>query len=372
MNETGADRYATELRAFERRKRRVYSVAALVGVVVLALSWVTREADDTLMEIAYPVLAAVILGFVVAMHRDWGRLVVLERLVLGAIAVVVLGRLAWHLHLAGPIDDHLLVLTGAHYWSVATLVVAGFVLLDRARGLWFGLAVLLVSIVLVATGAGSELVGPDGSQEALLYLVRLHGFLVLLLVLVASVASLREQLYRALARAETLEELATTDPLTGLANRRAASRMLDREVRAARRDGREVSVVVLDLDHFKAVNDVHGHATGDHVLRDVGRILRDEARDVDLPVRWGGEEFLVIAPGTPRLDALRMAERLRRAIAEGRPGGLGVTATCGVAEHVAGELPEDLLQRADQLLFEAKRNGRDRVLADGPASADTA
>lgn len=371
MTEQVPDGYAGEMWAFERRRRQVYTIAGAAGVVVTALSWLTRDSDDVMIAVIYPVLAVALVFFLVALRRRWLSLAALEVLILGVMTAVILGRLAWHLHLGGHIDEHLLVLTGGHYWAVAVLIVAGFVLLDRRRGLRFGVAVLVASVVLVVTGAGPELVGPDGSGEALLYLIRLHGFLVMLLVLVTAVATLRTQLHRALARAEVYEELATTDPLTGLANRRAAVAFLAREVQVADRRQQPLSILALDLDHFKAVNDRHGHAVGDEVLADVATVLRGEARDVDLVARWGGEEFLVVAPGAARRDAVGMAERLRRRLADAAPGGQHVTATIGVAQRAAGEDVEGLLIRADQLLYDAKRAGRNQVLGDDAVPSRT-
>ena len=352
---------ATEFARLEERKRRVYTIASVAGIAVIAISWLARTPGDLILEVIYPLLAVALAAFAHAMHRRWLRLDLLEHLALATVGLVILGRLAWHLHLAGPIDEHLLILTGAHYWSVGALIVAGFVLLDRRRGLWVGIGVLTVSVVLVATGAGPELVGPDGSELALLYLIRVHGFLVLLLVLVTAVATLREQLHRELTRSEALHELATTDPLTGLANRRATMDALEREVESARRYGRPVSVIAADVDRFKRINDEHGHHVGDQVLTEVARRLAGEARQVDVVSRWGGEEFLIVLPQTRRGEAARLAERTRRALATSRPGGVEVTATFGVAELREGESVDDLLVRADRLLYRAKRDGRDQV-----------
>jgi predicted signal transduction protein with EAL and GGDEF domain len=273
MTVRATQRTPCELRSLEARKRGVYTVAALAGVVVTMLSWFTRDPDDIVIEVIYPGVAVALLVFVLALHRNWASLQTLERLILGVLTVVIMGRLAWHLLWGGHIDEHLLVLTGGHYWAVAVLLIAGFVLLGRRSGLWFGVGVLLTSVLLVASGAGRELVGPDASDQALLYLVRLHGFLVMVLVLVLAVATLRDQLHRALTQAETFEQLAAVDPLTGLANRRTAIDVLKRELQQAERYGTTVSVVALDIDHFKAVNDAHGHQVGDAVLRDIGDLL---------------------------------------------------------------------------------------------------
>ena len=357
---------ATEYARFTERKRRVYTVASLAGLLVTVISWLAREPGDVMLAVLYPVLALVLLLFAVAIHRDWLSMRLLEWLVLGLVGTIILGRLAWHVYLGGPIDERLLVLTGAHYWSVGALIVGGFVLLDRRQGLRLGIGVLLVSLVLVATGAGPELIGPDGSTQALLYLVRVHAFLVLLLVLASAIATLREQLSRALARSEALEELATTDPLTGLANRRAATEVLEHQALAAERYDRPLSVVAIDVDRFKSINDAHGHQAGDEVLRTIADVLRRHARDADLVARWGGEEFLIVAPHTTRADARVLAERCRGAIADARPGGFDITATFGVAQLHAGEDVDNLLARADLLLYDAKRHGRDQVLSEQP------
>lgn len=362
MTPTAPRHDQAELRSLDARKRSVYSIAALAGVLVTVLSWVTRDPDDIIIEVVYPVLAVALLIFLMAMHRGWASLQALERLLLAALTLVIMGRLAWHLLWGGHIDERLLVLTGGHYWAVAVLLIAGIVLLGRRSGLWFGIGVLVTSALLVAVGAGRELVGPDASDQALLYLVRLHGFLVMLLVLVLAVATLREQLHGALSRAEAFEALASTDSLTGLANRRSAMAALEREVTASQRYGRAVSVIVLDLDHFKEVNDHHGHEAGDRVLVEIAAALRDQARDIDLVARWGGEEFLIVAPDTDHVAAARMAERLRRMLSARRPAGHVVTATFGVAEHEPGEGLDGLLRRADQLLYRAKDAGRDQVL----------
>lgn len=366
-----ADAHARERAALAARKRRLYTVGAIAGVVVLALSWVAREPDDVIVTVVYPALGLALVALTLALLRRWLSLEGFERIALTAVGIVVLGRLAWHLHLAGPIDEHLLVLVGGHYWAVAALIVGGFVLLDRRTGLLLGCGVLLASVVLVVTGAGPELFGEDGDRVALLYLARVHGFLVVLLALTLAVATLREQLDRSMARAQAFEELAVTDPLTGLVNRRGGEGTLDHEVEAARRYGRELSVVAIDIDRFKEVNDTYGHQRGDEVLRVVGQLLQQQARDADLVVRWGGEEFLLIAPETNQQQATQLAERCRAAIARARPTGLDVTATFGVTQFSPDEDDLDrLLARADALLYDAKERGRDQVLGasnDAPA-----
>ena len=164
-----------------------------------------------------------------------------------------------------------------------------------------------------------------------------------------------------------LKHLSVTDELTGLTNRHGLDEAFQAELERVRRYQRPMTVVLLDIDHFKAVNDDMGHLMGDKVLVDFARLLQAGARQVDTVCRWGGEEFLIICHETPPDQALELAERLlhavrRHAFACGRP----VTASAGVACAVDGDTVESLEARADAALYQAKTRGRDRVcLAPG-------
>jgi len=164
-------------------------------------------------------------------------------------------------------------------------------------------------------------------------------------------------------------EMAVTDPLTGLHNRRYMNGQLDALVARANRGGDPVAVLVLDIDHFKAVNDSLGHDAGDEVLREFSVRLATNVRAVDLPCRFGGEEFVVVMPGTTLEDAHRIAERIRRDVGAspfrilgGEP--LSITVSVGVAAtRGADDTPASLLKRADEGVYEAKKAGRNRVVA---------
>jgi diguanylate cyclase len=162
--------------------------------------------------------------------------------------------------------------------------------------------------------------------------------------------------------------LASTDPLTGLANRR----QLDEALREWLAGHRPTCLVMVDLDHFKAVNDTHGHPAGDQVLRQFAAILGEWAGDGALPARFGGEEFALILPLNQVREAVAVAERIRARINQSpmviRPTGqrLSVTASLGVAMASPGELPAQLIERADAALYEAKRGGRNRVCSHPP------
>jgi diguanylate cyclase (GGDEF)-like protein len=163
-----------------------------------------------------------------------------------------------------------------------------------------------------------------------------------------------------------VERLSTTDPLTGLHNRRHFDACASAELERASRHGLRISAIMLDLDHFKDVNDIHGHAVGDLVLAEVARVCLSTLRASDLDARYGGEEFCFFLPETGSEDAAAFAERLRAAIAGLRfatgAGELSVTASLGVAERDSThETVEALIRRSDEALYVAKRSGRDRV-----------
>ena len=158
------------------------------------------------------------------------------------------------------------------------------------------------------------------------------------------------------------ERLASVDELTKVENRRGLERRLRSEAERMLRTGVPYSVVVVDLDHFKHVNDTFGHVAGDDVLRDVGRVLREGVRDGDHVGRWGGEEFAVVCPAASTDAASSLAERLRHAIrSTSFTDGIELTASFGVAEARPEESIEEVVERADAALYTAKREGRDRV-----------
>ena len=166
-----------------------------------------------------------------------------------------------------------------------------------------------------------------------------------------------------------VERQALVDGLTGVANRRRCSEALSAEVARTARHGTPLSLVLADLDDFKAVNDAHGHAAGDVVLREFADVLRSTLRESDIAGRWGGEEFLLLLPGTDAPGAVQLADRVRLALMERpllAPDGAPLAVTCsfGVAQHRPGEDEEQLFAAADKALYRAKREGKNRVEAN--------
>ncbi|AMV73223.1 diguanylate cyclase [Desulfuromonas carbonis] len=168
-----------------------------------------------------------------------------------------------------------------------------------------------------------------------------------------------------------LKELAATDPLTGLANRRTLMSTLEREFRRSQRNGAPLSLLMVDIDHFKQVNDRYGHQQGDAVLTTVAGILRRHLRPYDLAARFGGEEFSLVLPETGLDEAVRVGERIRLAVAgQAFPGplvDLELTVSLGAAVFPAPGIgsDEDLIRVADHALYQAKDSGRNRLQAAG-------
>lgn len=162
-------------------------------------------------------------------------------------------------------------------------------------------------------------------------------------------------------RADALARLATIDGLTGLLNRRALTERLESEIRRSQRHRLPLALLAIDLDGLKRINDGHGHEAGDAALRRVGDALRAVCRVSDVMGRWGGDEFLVVAPGDSSGDAMPLAERIRGSVAAGAAG-LPLSVSIGIATLAADEPSlQALVRRADDALYEAKRRGRDQV-----------
>lgn len=160
-----------------------------------------------------------------------------------------------------------------------------------------------------------------------------------------------------------LEEQLTLDPLTGLLNRLTFNTCMDQVISLHRQNLQPVSLLAIDIDFFKQLNDTHGHAAGDHVLGKVGILLRKTLREEDAIFRMGGEEFTVVLKCANQMAASQTAERVRAAIANASFGSIGtITISIGVAEYRRGESWENWAKRADDNLYEAKNRGRNRVV----------
>jgi diguanylate cyclase (GGDEF)-like protein len=247
------------------------------------------------------------------------------------------------------------VITQAHA-THATVLVSG---LDEDADPWLGrLLPKAKNLVVVPLQAEGRPLGAMVLEQAASEGGRIQRRVVSGLERSASYAAL------ALRNAWLLEQvqrLAATDGLTKIANRRTFESTLEREVARATRSAEHLSLVMIDIDHFKRLNDEHGHQAGDEVLRNVAAALSCECRDFDTAARYGGEEFAVVLPGCGPDEAQLIAERLRHAVAAA-PSAVPITASAGVATYPAHAGDADTLVRAaDDALYESKRNGRDRT-----------
>lgn len=255
---------------------------------------------------------------------------------------------------------------------------------NRLRsGAIFGTAVVVAGVFAIVVLVGDRLAMPTATwqQRALcgLWMVVILARSTLLGLFSAKLRMLVKARNEELAATfEKLEQMATRDELTGTLNRRSVMRLLDEERQRMERTGQPFGVVLLDLDHFKLVNDGHGHLVGDETLRHFTRVASASMRATDRLGRYGGEEFLMLLTATAdETAACVAAERVREGTAAhdwaAVAPGLKVTVSAGVALCRRGETTEQLLDRADQALYEAKRGGRNRVSVSGPApTLDTA
>jgi diguanylate cyclase (GGDEF)-like protein len=158
-----------------------------------------------------------------------------------------------------------------------------------------------------------------------------------------------------------LEHQRNTDPLTGLSNRRELLSRMEQEMQHSSRNGTPLAVAMVDLDHFKRYNDMHGHGGGDTLLKAVSQMMRETVRSGDLVARFGGEEFVVVLPATDLTGAYALLERLR-VNAHGVNGGQSVTFSIGATVWNGVESPHEMIARADAAIYSAKNGGRDRVV----------
>jgi diguanylate cyclase (GGDEF)-like protein len=220
------------------------------------------------------------------------------------------------------------------------------------------------------TGMSIAAIEPDAAVAAQLtgYRRRLLFAAALTLALAAGLATrIARPVARVLADLARMTRQAQTDALTNLANRRALDERLDDEVEHARRLNTHLAFVIADIDNFKSINDRFGHQTGDEVLRRVARVFAEAVRELDLPGRFGGEEIALVLPGTNLTGARNLAERIRKSVEdlqvptpEGDP--LQVTASFGAACFPTHSSAGELVAAADAALYDAKRDGKNRVV----------
>lgn len=351
----------------DERDDGALSDALIVGVSAGVLAWAllispyVRDPSLSLIQLlvsaAYPVADLILLPMIlrlVFLHRT--RVTAHFFLLLGMLAYLVADVLYAHGNSAGwyapgGLTDGLWILAYglfvAAVWhpsasrepesSVSPEALSG------RRLLVLGVAALLVPmVILFAAGTDIEVVRIAAIASIMLFLLVMQRM-----------SGLLKQTHR---QADALEALSMTDPLTGAGNRRRLWEELNREVDRSRRTRSPLSLAFLDLDHFKAYNDKHGHQAGDALLKELVAGWRTGLRASDLLARIGGEEFLIIFPDADSGQAAEVVERLRKAVPENQ------TVSAGLATYQDGEPPDQLIDRADRALYSAKHAGRNRVV----------
>jgi diguanylate cyclase (GGDEF)-like protein len=249
---------------------------------------------------------------------------------------------------------------GFQYYLIPTITLVIFLdVISDALSVLFALLVAVIFMVLMGTGQSP---GVNIAAEMLAAMKYVNMSLTLVALIVIG------YYYRksTVVSEHRLGEMARTDPLTGLLNRRGAHEMLEEYVRLPGVHGGKLSVALADVDRFKALNDRYGHACGDRVLREVGMLLRKGLRNTDLVARWGGEEFLLVLPGSTASEAFGICEKLRAEIenhvvdCEGQE--IACTVTFGIADYRPDVDIESAISDADKKLYAGKEAGRNRVV----------
>jgi diguanylate cyclase (GGDEF)-like protein len=344
-------------------KRKAYLIATLSGLPAILLVWLSAGPTGFVARVAFPLFILLYLACVSAL---WSRAIsirTVERATFWAGVLFAFAQLFYVLYSSANLLDARTTITEVSYTTLTFLYVAAYLVFDSRTALRISLTLFAVELSAVVVKALSEPLSGLNSVEVS-WLVRMHAFMGAIIALAYAMSYLKDQLSLQKDLTEAMHLLAHTDPLTGVANRREILSELRKETGKSMRYERPLSVVLFDLDHFKDVNDAHGHDHGDIVLREVVRAERPVLRASDRLGRWGGEEFIVLAPETDVREAGLLAERLRTKIADRiSDSSPAVTASLGFAEYEAGDTPEVLIKRADQALYKAKLLGRNRAEA---------
>ena len=341
--------------------RWMLRIGAALVLVVWALEWQAGLINPwdrwllPLLSLSFAALA--VLQVRLPQHDRWVRLG-------GALTLNLYLAFSVQLLLArgGDSPDEYQFLTTLYWLPLAYGIAFVFLPVRSALAVSIGsFAATFLPMALGAIMGGAPTRWPERFATLVMVLAAAQ---VAYIVLLRTVATMRADYLRARERIQVVEALAGTDMLTGLPNRRALTERLDQALAAARRSGEPVVVALFDVDHFKRINDVHGHAAGDKALISVGQVLATQLRASDHLGRWGGEEFLLVAPATPMHAGMDLVERLRATIEawefeHGQP----VTVSVGLSQFLAGDDAHTLLQRADRALYRAKEGGRNRTEA---------
>ena len=383
-------------RGWEATKRAIYLGAIALSAPTVPLVLWLRWDEEPLQRVTYPLLLVVLGILFLGLLTDRISATVAERVILSALPVLWLVRMAAVLYLQPDLSIAAQIVNQSIGPGVVILGIIAYLALPARHGLLVAGGFVLACMAVVLPRVVTEVVRV-GVTSDVVGLVRVGVTTGVSVALLYALATLKEQVALERARAEGNATLARTDQLTGLPNRRAIHERLQELLALADRYDRPLTLAIVDVDHFKRINDTAGHLAGDEVLRSVAAVMSGLLRDADVIGRWGGDELLVVLPETTAdaavaslqrvLDEVRAEVRLPVGASTGlgpvvigstEPGAsptgsnrLGpsaarpVTLSVGVAQHRCGDDQDGLLRRADHALYRAKDGGRDRVVVDG-------
>lgn len=344
------------------RKRAVYVAFLVLGAAGALLSFsvnLAREAADPSVAVVTAVAVTVLSALAAIVRARRLPLVAFEWLVLATASLLLLAALVYALQVAPAGPGVPVGVLATLYW-VPIVFAFAFIAFDVRTATYVSSALALATLAL-ALPAGLARSSVGLVDEAFVVVQAVGAYLVIIAGL-RFFTELHGPAPTVEIGARSLDELAHTDALTGLANRRQAEVLMGRELLRAERYGRAFSVLMLDLDRFDRLNAKFGRRAGDDVLSDVARRLTGLVRGSDTVCRWGGEEFVVLAPETDVADAVHLAEAIRDHLARHALGnGHRLTVSAGVAAFRRGDRTPDLIARADAALYLAKRSGRNLV-----------
>ncbi len=332
----------------------LYSLCIVIGVPKMLVVWYYIQAADPFARIAYPVLAIYCAWALSALIKANLSLKTVERATLIVLGIVWLGRA---IYMVAVSPEGLGEAVQAIYLSYILFCVLAYVMFENATALKFSISIFVISLVISLSQI--SLINFDKSY---LESLQFQAYLAVIIGGIHALSYVKTELSESRAKADMLERIAYKDSLTGLNNRRRVYEALRNNLVVAERYERPLSIILLDIDHFKHINDTYGHDVGDLVLKEFATLLSPLLRKTDVLGRWGGEEFLIVCHETPLEEVARLAERLCKIVASHNfPKVNHVTASFGAVSYSAGLNSEDMLKSADILLYEAKNAGRNQV-----------
>jgi diguanylate cyclase len=356
-----------------RRKRGIYLILLVLGGVGAAAAL----AQNLLSPGGTPSITVATLGTLLASAgaatlTAYGRapLALLERGLLLSATLLLCAAIWYGLYVAPPGGPHEVGVTALMLW-IPLLFVFSAIAFDGITSLRYSMAIYLLVLALTLPHAVAT-AREAGFAVGLFLPMQAYLAYAVIIAALYFFSDLQQRAHTMEETARTMRRLANTDALTALANRRQAEEHLVRELRRAERYGRVFSVLMMDIDHFKDLNDRFGHPAGDEILVDLARRIERTVRAADTVARWGGEEFILLAPETGLDDGRRLAEMIRTHIdGEVLAERYHVTLSIGVASYRPGDSLQSVVARADAALYLAKRGGRNQVrieIAPAPAS----